>query len=106
MVQTFAQYQPHHPRLSQGQGHGLRSFRLKFYVKVFRTSFFYLTDEHKFRRAVLSGNRSCYASCWRVKIRIMLLGHSSIHSTSVHFVMPFLSARYHENYLSQGLETL
>ena len=29
-----------HPTLSQGQGHGLRIFMLKFYVKVFRSSLF------------------------------------------------------------------
>ena len=30
--QKFAQYHPHHSRSSQGQGHRLRIFMLKFYV--------------------------------------------------------------------------
>ena len=34
----FAQYHPHHPRSCQCQGHRLRIFMLKFYVKVFRIS--------------------------------------------------------------------
>ena len=38
MVQNFVQYHPHHPRSCQGQGHRLRIFMLKFYLKVFWTS--------------------------------------------------------------------
>ena len=34
----FAQYHPYHPGSCQGQGNRLRIFKLKFYVKVFRTS--------------------------------------------------------------------
>ena len=37
-----------------------RTFVLKFYVTVFRASlFFYLIDKREFRRAILSGDRSC-----------------------------------------------
>ena len=55
-------------RSSQGQGHRLRIFMLKFYVKVFRTSsFFYLIDKHEFKQAILFGDRSCYFHEIRLK---------------------------------------
>ena len=86
LVQDFAQYRPHHPKSCQGQGHRLRIFMLKFYVKDFRTSlFFYLTGKHEFRRVVLSGNRSsCCIAVVFVSVYVCLICSVSVLSEPAH----------------------
>ena len=46
MVQSFAQYHPHHSRSCEGQGHRLRIFMLNFTSKFFGPHyiFFYFSD--------------------------------------------------------------
>ena len=55
LVKNFVQHHPHHPRSCQG--HRLRIFMLKFYIKVFRTSLFFI-----WLTRASSGELSCLAT--------------------------------------------
>ena len=81
----FVQYLPHHPRPCHDQGHRLRIFMLKFYVNVFRTSFFYLIDKRDFRRAILSGDRSC--SSYSLDVFLMESNGTFLISVGKHMLL-------------------